>query len=493
MQAQAPKTEQFTLTHSVAAMKNTVRILVSTIAYLRDLFPDETFKPAEYCGLQLMVMRPGKTGQCGAAQQLADFIEKGVFDALEKRYVERIIFNLHATDPTLPGDSNNVVETYSMAVDYDHDEIAREEERKKKPFQRKDVAGTPHKKRPSREDVMTQTRSMIGKLTVAAKALPPLPGRQMWLTIYLAYNSRVPADYEPPTFVPSSMDEVPTFAADPSCAVAGQTGTGFHQLALKIKFAPPPEPEAAAAAAVAKGAPAGAAGLGAAAAGSCNSNGGAAANGTAAPKTPSSSAASALDLWHKVKDALFADVREAVIKAAEPRGGQWSADDARKVIDAKFKQSEWGRSLTGNVQRDLCDRMLGELARPPRAGEPMSAAAAGVPQQAQTPQQAQHQQSPPRAPLREVRTKPPPAFNDDTSSQDSAATIDPDFSEGSLTANRENARKVSRTKRPLELDLTPRSADKQAILLRAQFEPKKQRTYRGAKAGTSGAKASESY
>ncbi len=478
MQAQAPKTEQFTLTHSVAAMKNTVRILVSTIAYLRDLFPDETFKPAEYCGLQLMVMRPGKTGQSGAAQQLADFIEKGVFDALEKRYVERIIFNLHATDPTLPGDSNNVVETYSMAVDYDHDEIAREEERKKKPFQRKDAAGTPPKKRPSREDVMTQTRSMIGKLTVAAKALPPLPGRQMWLTIYLAYNSRVPADYEPPTFVPSSMDEVPTFATDPSCAVAGQTGTGFHQLALKIKFVPPPEPGTAAA--VAKGA---------AAAGSSSSNGGAPANGTAAPTTASASAASALDLWHKVKDALFADVREAVTKAAEPRGGQWSADDARKVIDAKFKQSEWGRSLTSNVQRDLCDRMLGELAHPPRAGEPVSAAAARVPQQAQTPQQAQHQhQQPPRAPLREVRTKPPPAFSD-ASSQDSAATIDPDFSEGSLAANRENARKVSRTKRPLELELASRSADKQAIL-RAQFETKKQRTYRSAKAG---AKASESY
>lgn len=56
----------------------------SSISYIRDLFSDDAYQEAKVAGMQTKRL---KRGSASEVDQLLDWVEKGCFDALEKKYV----------------------------------------------------------------------------------------------------------------------------------------------------------------------------------------------------------------------------------------------------------------------------------------------------------------------------------------------------------------------------------------------------------------------
>lgn len=69
-----------------------------TVGYLRNLFPENNFEDVNVAGLSLKKIKKGISAE---ADTVLDWIEQGVFDALEKKYLETLAFgiSLNAENP----------------------------------------------------------------------------------------------------------------------------------------------------------------------------------------------------------------------------------------------------------------------------------------------------------------------------------------------------------------------------------------------------------
>ena len=64
-------------------MRNLLRTAISSVVYLRAIFPEECFRDHTINGLRIKALIPATE----EAKMLISWLEKGVFDALDKRYV----------------------------------------------------------------------------------------------------------------------------------------------------------------------------------------------------------------------------------------------------------------------------------------------------------------------------------------------------------------------------------------------------------------------
>lgn len=71
-------------------MKNLLRTSISTICYMRGLFPEECFKDNISNKIETKRLRPLE--KYPEATLLLAWLEKGVFEALKKKYLEKVKF-----------------------------------------------------------------------------------------------------------------------------------------------------------------------------------------------------------------------------------------------------------------------------------------------------------------------------------------------------------------------------------------------------------------
>jgi hypothetical protein len=93
MQATASKTQQTELTEvqSQTYIRNMIRAGFSSILYLRGIFDESHFIDRTLCGVNIKALVP----KDGNASTFTQWIESGVFDALQKKYVRKIAQNQH--------------------------------------------------------------------------------------------------------------------------------------------------------------------------------------------------------------------------------------------------------------------------------------------------------------------------------------------------------------------------------------------------------------
>ena len=98
-QQQKQSTDVINAAQSFVLVKNMIRISVSSICYIRNLFPAECFSSKDYAGIsvrQLESAEPGPDGELRVknkdAFMITQWLEKGVFDAIEKRYATKLSF-----------------------------------------------------------------------------------------------------------------------------------------------------------------------------------------------------------------------------------------------------------------------------------------------------------------------------------------------------------------------------------------------------------------
>ena len=97
-QQQRQSTDVINSTQSFVLVKNMIRISISSICYIRNLFPAECFSSKEYAGIsvrQLESAEPGPDGELRVknkdAFMITQWLEKGVFDSIERKYVIQTI------------------------------------------------------------------------------------------------------------------------------------------------------------------------------------------------------------------------------------------------------------------------------------------------------------------------------------------------------------------------------------------------------------------
>ena len=155
-----------------------VRISISSICYIRDLFPRDCFKNKPYGNVNIHQLQGAKKEDDGEisithpdAFLLTQWLEQGVFHALEQEYLSALVFAIYAKQPVTNEDI--LLETYEFRATYQGDE---------KTPKINDVSLL------SKESVKNQAAKFIRSLTEFSGTLDSLPD-SCWITLQLKVST----------------------------------------------------------------------------------------------------------------------------------------------------------------------------------------------------------------------------------------------------------------------------------------------------------------
>ncbi|KAH8107944.1 HORMA-domain-containing protein [Cristinia sonorae] len=281
MQAQSLRAntsrDVLTSQQSLQSIQTLLRAGLGCITYLRNLLPADNFsesyltsanadRPSEsssqtsqtsesfsadndrrnVSGFKIMTVTRGYTEE---ADKLLDYMEKGVFDALQNQYLRSFIFAIYLDND----DPNNIVEAYtfnfryysvpgtsatvpvmSLGEDLMRMSLSGSQERP-------DPLSDAHKKGrvPSLGEVKKSLKSLIKNLIQATTQMDPLP-RRRFATFKLFYHDHTPDDYEPPFFRAGNSEKDKWFFTThnrtevPEKCSVGSVQTGWHGVDVRV-------------------------------------------------------------------------------------------------------------------------------------------------------------------------------------------------------------------------------------------------------------------
>ena len=168
--------QSVTKQQSTTLLKNMFRISISSICYLRALFPDECFKHSKYGSQEVHQLQCAEYVEGGEVKilheeafMLSQWLEKSVFEALIKEYLRSMTFMIYTTNKETSEDV--VLETYTFNVAYPE---------KGKPF------GTINGEEISIDNTKQQAIQFIKHLVDFSSTLESLP-EERYLTLRLRY------------------------------------------------------------------------------------------------------------------------------------------------------------------------------------------------------------------------------------------------------------------------------------------------------------------
>ncbi|KAI0344853.1 DNA-binding protein [Trametopsis cervina] len=276
MQAQATRVDQtqnvLTAQQSLQSIQTLLRAGLGCITYLRNLLPADNFsesyltsasaetQPAtpsyggsfasdsskrNVSGFKIMTVARGYTEE---ADKLLDYLENGIFDALQKQYLRSFIFAIYLDND----DPNNIVEAYTfnfryynipgtnisvpvMSLGDDLMKLSISGGKKSDPV----TDATKKGKVPTLGEVKRSLKTLIKNLIQATTQMDALP-RRRYATFKLYYHDHTPDDYEPPYFRAGDSKKDKWFFSTHSkgeipekCSV-GEVQTGWHSVDLRV-------------------------------------------------------------------------------------------------------------------------------------------------------------------------------------------------------------------------------------------------------------------
>ena len=219
---------------SLTLVRNLFRTAISSICYPRGLFSEECFSDRSVVGLNIKSLTTGNR----QAARIVGWLEDGVFDALERRYLSEVVFGV-TTDP---GDPKALVEAYKFDVKYpDSDGPNNGPDENPGEIKADDIVAvettaTTFKmsmsddlfKPVTRASVKEATVTLLRRLMAMTQMLPELPEKR-FIYMGLRYTEETPPDYEPPHFSPTNISP----GLDTAMEI-GRVKTGFHVLDLSL-------------------------------------------------------------------------------------------------------------------------------------------------------------------------------------------------------------------------------------------------------------------
>ncbi|CAM9800152.1 unnamed protein product [Ascophyllum nodosum] len=225
-QKQRQGTEQVSKAQSLALVKNLVRVSISTVCHLRNIFPNSCFKRRAYAGLHIYQLdassRDESTNETvihnEEAYMLTKWLECGVIAAIELKYLRRVEFIIACPELGQP------LESYSFEMDYpenkeDHDMT----------FNGNKIT--------TLDNIKGHVIQLIRSLMQFSDTLSEVPSERVVNMKLWYFDERTPADWEPKYFRAADPSEL-SFKRDGDHDILririGEIQTPHH--AVKVRF-----------------------------------------------------------------------------------------------------------------------------------------------------------------------------------------------------------------------------------------------------------------
>ncbi|XP_047480440.1 uncharacterized protein LOC125033027 isoform X2 [Penaeus chinensis] len=200
---------------SLLFVKRLVSVVVSSVTYLRGLFPEEAYEEKVLDGLTVKILL--KDPKSYPPKVLVRCLT-GAFEAIEKRYVDELRLVLY-DDVDSP---ECLREAYAMKFAYAEGGGACGVNYL--------VATTPQR---TLIDLKGSTQNLLRTLLVLTQSLEELPDR-VCAALHLTYREETPLDYEPPWFYALPGEEL-IFPQDAVSVKVGVVSTLHHKVSVRVK------------------------------------------------------------------------------------------------------------------------------------------------------------------------------------------------------------------------------------------------------------------
>ncbi|GAB2220398.1 hypothetical protein Drorol1_Dr00008048 [Drosera rotundifolia] len=228
--AQKVKESEITEQDSLLLTRNLLRIAIFNISYIRGLFPEKYYSDKFVPALEMKIKKLLPVDP--ESRRLLDWMEKGVYDSLQKKYLKTLLFCICETI------DGPMIEEYSFSFSYsdsDSQEVSMNISRSRNKKQ-----GGTFKCNSTGEVTSTQMRSsackMIRTLVQLMRTLDKMPEERTILMKLLYYDGVTPEDYEPPYFRCCTTEEgYNQWTKNPLKMEVGNVNSKHFVLALKVK------------------------------------------------------------------------------------------------------------------------------------------------------------------------------------------------------------------------------------------------------------------
>ncbi|XP_075112407.1 meiosis-specific protein ASY1-like [Nicotiana tabacum] len=227
--AQKVKESEITEQDSLLLTRNLLRIALFNITYVRGLFPENYFSDKSVPALEMKIKK--LMPMDAESRRLIDWMEKGVYDALQKKYLKTLLF---CVCETIDGP---MIEEYAFSFCYSNSDSQEVSMNINRIGTKK---GGTFKCNSTTEITPNQMRSsackMVRTLIQLMRTLDKMPEERTILMKLLYYDDVTPADYEPPFFKSCTEEEaVNPWAKSPLKMEVGDVNSKHFVLALKVK------------------------------------------------------------------------------------------------------------------------------------------------------------------------------------------------------------------------------------------------------------------
>ncbi|KAG2036479.1 HORMA domain-containing protein [Suillus americanus] len=269
MQRTIANTETQTISNkqSLECVQMLLKAGLGCVAYLRGLLPAENF--GEYrlssqhngrassssgsfssdgttglkiSGVTIMTLNRGFTNE---GDRIIDYLENGIFEAIEKQYLRKVIFGIYLDSK----DPNNIVEAYTFNFHYHKlpgsstaiPIMTLGDQMSKMSLARLDPVSEALKKGqvPTLGEVKKSVKAMIKSLITTINQMENLP-KNRYGNFKLFFNEDAPDDYQPPHFQAADAEANKWFFTThatgevPERTSIGQVNAGWHGLDMKV-------------------------------------------------------------------------------------------------------------------------------------------------------------------------------------------------------------------------------------------------------------------
>ncbi|KAM9845430.1 zebrafish testis-expressed 38 [Aulostomus maculatus] len=204
-----------TAQQSLVFVKRMMAVAVSSITYLRGIFPEDAYRSRYLEDLCVKVLR--EDCNSSGANKVVKWL-MGCFDALEKQFLQIVFIGVY----TNPDEPNCIIESYHFKFKY------TDKGPEMDLFRNNDV-----ELQVTLENTKKASVLLIRKLFLLMQNLSALPNN-IYLTMKLYYYDEItPAEYEPPGFKEGECDSL-WFEGTAVHFTVGHVQTNFHMLQVRV-------------------------------------------------------------------------------------------------------------------------------------------------------------------------------------------------------------------------------------------------------------------
>ncbi|KAI3904130.1 hypothetical protein MKW98_021716 [Papaver atlanticum] len=213
------KEPEITEQESLLLTRKLLRIAISKISYVRGLFPENYFNDKSVSALEMKIKKLMPID--AESRRLIDWMEKGVYDALQKKYLKTLLFCIY---DAIEG---HMIEEYAFSFSYSNSDSEEG---------MMNISHTGNNKQGIKPNQMRSSAcKMIRTLVQLMQTLDCMPEERTILMKLLYYEDVTPIDYEPPFFRGCSEQEVNCpWLKNPLKMEIGNVNSK-HSVALKVK------------------------------------------------------------------------------------------------------------------------------------------------------------------------------------------------------------------------------------------------------------------